>query len=172
MFYFYHGTTINHLIEILSSKYIRASNINDPKFGRFLTNSKYIFCNVINDEVIDTLQDIDELIGLGEISIIIDPLILKYKNAYFNFGWSKEPTKKSILLNSDNIDSTIKKVIKQYRYPYILTHEVLFKDKINNKFIIGIVINNDEIFNKINKLLLTHNMTHVKIFNRMPKLFK
>lgn len=176
MFYFYHGTNIDNLKNILDSGYIYSSNQLDEKYIRIIPDSQYIYCNIIGGTIIDKFKKIDELIGLGEISIIIDPIILNYKTGYLNFGWSKEQNNKSIKLNKKSkIDDVINKLINIYRYPYVMTHEVLFKNKINNKFIVGIVINkyNDKYkknYIAVKKLLQDHGLANVKIFNHMPKL--
>ena len=181
MFYFYHGTNIDSLDNILKKRYIYPSNMIDKKYTKVLPGSKYIFFNIINNNIIDTFENRDELIALGEITIIIDPLVLKYKKAILNFNWSKEPTPKSLVLNDTDIDNVFDKLISIYKYPYIMTHEVIFTDSINIKFIIGIVVPNPvlinsnnnsykENYNIVKKILKKYKLDHIKIFKSMPKL--
>ena len=133
MFYFFHATSIKSFKNILKSKYIQASIHLDTKYLKTTYPLKYVFTNIYEDGL--PLEP-DEKQGLGEITIIIDPIILKYKLCYFNLGWQGD-IDNSIIMNY-HVDEVLDLVKANYKYPFILTHETLFRNRISTKFIIGI----------------------------------
>lgn len=126
MYYFFHSTTLESFENILKTGYIFASfylDYKQKKYIRMNPDSKYVFTNIYVDGL--PLKK-DEKAGLGRITFIIDPIILKYKKCYFNKGWFADVKENSILMN-DNVDYVLNYLQHNYRYPYILTHEALFK---------------------------------------------
>lgn len=103
MFYFSHSTNFNNFLKIIRSSYIYAPYYAPYQLrGLSITtkNSKYIFTNLFVNDL--PLKD-DDKKGFGEVSIIIDPVILKYKICYFNPGWTGGIDSKTIIMNN-NID--------------------------------------------------------------------
>jgi hypothetical protein len=85
--------------------------------------------------------------GWGQIAFIIDPDILNYKSAWYNYGNCGGVRKDSIFMN-DNVESVLSDVRKNYRFPFFLQQEVLFNRRISMRYVIGIVYgeeNNKEI---------------------------
>ena len=79
------------------------------------------------------------------------------------------------MIDDSNISIIINKLVENYKYPYVTSHEILFEDKISTKFIIGIVINkhNDRYIEnrrKVVNLLNKYKMPNVKLFTSMPVL--
>ncbi len=128
MFYFAHSTNFDNFRKIIESRYIYA-----PYYAPYelhglsskVNRSKYIFTNIFLNDL--PLKD-DERKGFGDISIIINPNILKYKTCYFNVGWYGHVYDKTIIMN-DNIQLVLDLARKNYRYPYLLANEALFKKK-------------------------------------------
>jgi len=54
-----------------ASKYLKES---DKHYIRMNPDSEYVFTNIYTDTI---KLDPNELLGLGEISLVIDPIILK-----------------------------------------------------------------------------------------------
>lgn len=165
MFYFFHGTSLKSFEKILDIGYIWASAYLDKEDVRMCCDSKYVFTNIY---VCDLCLTLDEKAGLGKVTILIDSIILKYKLCYFNRGWFGETNEKTIILNN-HMKSVIKFLQKSCKYPYILSHEALFKKRISIKFIIGIICEHS-LKHKVQNLLTKHGMNFVKIFEQFPKL--
>jgi hypothetical protein len=128
--------------------------------------SEFIFTNIYIDGL--TLRD-DEKMGIGEITFIIDPLILKYKICYVNpFGWFGYIYDKTIIMNN-NIDLVLDLVKKNYKYPLVTSNEALFKKRISTKFIIGIICES-EFEEPVRTYLDENGYEYVKIFNKFPRL--
>lgn len=123
IYYFFHGTTFKSFKNILKTGYIYASYYlknKESKYVRIIPDSMYVFTNIYTSEV--PLMG-NEKGGLGEITLLINPIILKYKSCYVNYGWLSDVNEKSILMN-DNINKILETLPKIYKYPYILTHEI------------------------------------------------
>ena len=166
MYYFFHGTSLESFINILKNSKIFASYYlpdSDKKYIRMNNESKYVFTNIYVDGL--PLKS-DEKAGLGRITLIIDPIILKYRICYFNYGWVGD-NNNSLLFN-DNVDTIIDYLLNNYQYPYILTHEVLFKKYIPMQFIIGIICDVSD------EKLVTQYMNkygyNLSLFNKFPTL--
>lgn len=169
MYYFFHGTSFESFKNIIKTKYILASfylKKNQKKYIRMNNKSKFVFTNIYVDGL--PLQS-SEKGGLGSITFIINPVILKYKKCYFNNGWLAN-IDNSIIINN-NIDNVIEYLKHNYKYPYIMTHEALFEKSISMNFVIGIICN-DEYKNEVKKYLKKYGYQHIKIFNKFPTLKK
>ena len=129
------------------------------------TRSKYVFTNIYVDHL---PLKYDEMAGLGQIALIIDPIILKYKKCYVNFGWSGNINEHTLIMNDVNLGFILNCLETNYKYPYILTHEALFKKKISIKFINCIVCD------KHNEILVRNILDKfgydIQIFNKFPTL--
>lgn len=167
-FYFTHSTDFNQFKKILKTNYIYASYYLPKNSSRFCgpNISKYVFTNIYVNNL--PLRD-DDKFGIGPIIFIIDPLILKYRICYLNFGWLGDIYKNKTIILNDNIDYAIKYLQTNYKYPYVLTNETLFKKRISLKFFIGIVCK-PELEEKIKKYLKKYNYAHVQIFHKLPIL--
>ena len=146
--YFYHGTTYTNLT--------KTSNYRFSK-------TPYIYANIFPCK--NRLTRDDKTGGLGEITILIDPTIIK-RGAYFNSGWVGDVTDKSIKLTSKNIVKIQKRLCQTNGNPYIMTHEVLIDKDVPSVFIIGIVVHDDKLRAKVSKL------TSIKTFKLLPMLIK
>lgn len=169
MFYFSHSTNFNNFRKIIRSSYIYAPYYAPYQLrGLSITtkNSKYIFTNLFVNDL--PLKD-DEKKGFGEVSIIIDPVILKYKICYFNPGWTGGIDSKTIIMNN-NIDFVLDLAKKNYRYPYLLANEALFNKKISTKFIIGIVCRKKYKY-EVREILDKYRLYYVKIFDHYPNIY-
>lgn len=165
MFYFFYGTDLESFKNIIRMKNIYASYYLQNKFKKYIRMivSKYIFTNIYIDGL--PLND-NENKGLGKITFIIDPNILDYKKCYFNKGWISDINDKTIVMNN-NINYVINYLKTHYTYPYILTHEALFKKNISICFIIGIICDK-ELENSVRKYLNKYGYIKIKIFNKFP----
>lgn len=168
MYYFFHGTTFESFKQIIKHKHIYASFYLPHKLKKFIRMSpdtKYVYTNIFMEGL--PLRD-DERAGHGEITFIIDPLILKYKTGYLNkSGWAYS-IDNSIIIN-DNIDYALQYIKEHYKYPHVFTHEVLFKKSISIKFIIGIICE-PPLQDKVRQYLNIHGYDRIKIFNKFPVL--
>lgn len=167
MYYFFHGTTVTAFKNILKDGYIYASKYLNQEQIRMISNSKFIFTNIYIDGL--PLQS-DEKMGLGEVTLLIDPIILKYKKCYVNFGWLSN-IKDAIVFNDTTEEYILNKIKNNYQYPYILTHEALFKKRISMDFVIGIICSK-QIESSIKKYLSKYGYTHLRIFHHFPTLLK
>ncbi|XWV26666.1 hypothetical protein QJ857_gp0394 [Tupanvirus soda lake] len=168
MFYFTHATTIDNFKKIISSKYIYAPYYAPFKVQglSYIADSKFIFTNIFVDGL--KLRE-DEKAGIGKITFIIDPLILKYKVCYVNpYGWYGYIYDKTIIMNN-NIELVLDLVKQNYRYPLVTSNEALFRKSISTKFIIGIICE-PELEESVRELLNEYGYEHVKIFNKFPIL--
>jgi hypothetical protein len=171
MFYFFHATTIENFKNIIESGYIYSSKYSPFEVYGMTTEtktSKYVFANIYVDGL--PLKE-DEKMGIGKITLIIDPIILKYKICYVNpFGWYGNEYDKTIIMNN-NVDLVLALIKKNYKYPLVTSHEALFKKKISAKFIIGIIC--DAKYQElVRKILDNNNYDYVQIFNKFPKLIE
>lgn len=167
MYYFFHATDNERFINILKKEYIYASKYLPKKYLRLSGRNahEYVYTNIF---IGGLPLRADEKAGIGSITLIIDPLILKYKVAYFNKGWNAKIKKDTIIMN-DNVIEVLNYLKNNYSYPYILTHEVLFKKRISIKFVIGIICEPD-IEDHIRRNLNKYGYSHIKIFNKFPSL--
>nr|AEX63339.1 hypothetical protein mv_L1137 [Moumouvirus Monve] len=165
MLYFFHGASYESFKNIIKTKYIYASLYIDQKYLRSAYPLKYVFTNIYVDNL--PLRE-DEKAGFGAITFIIDPIILKYRTCYFNIGWDGDINKNTIIMNN-NVDEVLDIIRNRYRYPYITTHEALFRKRISIKFVTGVICE-EKYQNDVRKYLDKHKLFHVKIFNKFPKL--
>ncbi|AUL78414.3 hypothetical protein QJ856_gp0403 [Tupanvirus deep ocean] len=168
MFYFIHATNFDNFKSILKSKHIYAPYYSPFKIKGMSAEakSKFVFTNIFTDGL--TLRE-DEKAGIGEITFIIDPLILKYKVCYVNpYGWYGYIYDKTIIMNK-NVDLVLDLVKQNYRYPLVTSNEALFRKSISTKFIIGVICEPD-LEQSVRELLNEHGYEHVKIFNKFPIL--
>lgn len=170
MFYFFHGTSLKSFKNILKTKYIYASKYIDEKNLEYVPPDKcylheYVFTNIYVDDL--PLRK-DETKGYRIITLIIDPIILKYQTCYFNDNWSSDIDDHTIIMN-DNINKVLDIVKNNYSYPYIMTHEALFKKRISMKFVTGIICENI-LEDKVRKYLDKYGYATIKIFNKFPTL--
>lgn len=163
MFYFFHGTTMKSLKNILKTGYILPSSNLESKYLRTAYPLKYIYTNIYTNGI--PLKK-DQTTGFGQITLIISPEILNYKTCYFNIGWMADINKNTIIMNN-NIDRVLKLLKINYKYPYILTHEALFKEKISVKFVGIVCVKKDELI--VRKMLNKYNYK-INIYNKFPKL--
>lgn len=165
MFYFVHATTFCAFESVLKEGKIIASYYlpsNLKTFIRMNSETKYVHTNIY----VQGLQlEEDEKQGIGEITIIIDPSILKYKICYFNKGWIAN-TDKSIIMNG-NEKEVLGYIIKNQKYPFVLQHEALFKKNIPTEFIMGIICGKSEL-PMVRKYLNKYGFKYVKVFNKFP----
>ena len=129
-------------------------------------DTDYVYTNVYVDGL--PLDD-REYAGLGEVTLIIDPLVLKYHTCYFNKGWNAH-TDDSIIMN-DNVDTVLEYITDSYEFPFILRNEALFKKSISAKFIIGIICE-PYVKPMVRRYLDQYGYKHVKIFRRFPSLIR
>lgn len=167
MFYFFHGTTFCAFASILETGRLIASHYLPSSLKshiRINPETKYIYTNIYVDGL--PLDD-REYAGYGEVTLIIDPLVLKYHTCYFNKGWAKH-TDNSIIMN-DNVDTVLEYVTSSYKFPLITQHEALFERSISAKFIIGIICE-PYVKPMARKYLDQYGYSYVKIFRRFPTL--
>jgi len=144
MYYFVHGTLLRSVKNILKTGYIYAAYyLKDRKYivttQTHETDSKYVFTNIYDDLLLKSLKP-DETMAFGQITFIIDPIILEHKICYFNPGLVSVVNKDSIVMNK-NVPHVLSLVKKNYKYPFILTQEALFYKRISMKYVIGIITN-------------------------------
>lgn len=167
MFYFFHGTSMEAFENILKEKYMYSSkylNKVAPKYVRTNIDIDYVFTNIYTNDI--PLKE-DEKSGFGPITLIIDPIILKYKKCYLNEYWVGDINSRTIIMNN-NIPLVLNKVKELYRYPLVTTHEALFKNRISMRYVTGVIYEkNDK--NKIRKLLDKYGYQRIKIFKEFPK---
>lgn len=164
MFYFIHATSLNNFEKILKTGFIYASFFL-PSQKTLLSGpvlSKYVFTNIYTDDLPLTKE---EYAGIGEVTLIIDPIILKYKKCYFNIGWNGSVDDTTIIMN-DNIDYVLDIVHSHYQYPFVITHEALFKKRININFVIGVISNKNN-QRLIKKLFKKYGFCTIKYFTRL-----
>lgn len=167
MFYFIHGTSYQNFKKILKKEYIYASYYlpnKQTRLGGQIT-SKFIYTNIFVDNL---PLNKDEKSGFGEITFIIDPIILKYKTCYFNPGWYGNINENTIIMNH-NIRLVLDLVKQNYRYPLVTSHEAMFRKKISTMFVIGIICEPD-LKNSVRYYLNKYGYYHVQIFNQFPTL--
>ena len=169
MFYFFHGTTLEAFASILQYGRIFAPN-ELPDYlkhhVRMRGDPGYVFTNIYADCIKDQLQP-DEKAGLGVVTIIIDPLILKYHKCYFNKFWRAGVNDESIVMNN-NVEIVLGYLCSHYRYPYITTHEVLFKGSISSHYITGVICEK-ELIPDVKKLIDDHSLK-IRVFKKFPTL--
>ena len=147
-YYFYHGAQFDAFEQILKEKYIYSRKYTCEKFHRCgEIDENMIFTQLMTNEIIDDgkLQEkyFNKLAGFGQITILLDPLILKYKNAKYIDFWSGGLIKYSIELNQTNINDIGKKLhtkLLDFKEIHFYSHEIIFFDKISTKFIIGLIL--------------------------------
>lgn len=167
MFYFTHGTTFCAFASILKTGRLTASYYlpgHLKSYIRMNEGTKYVHVNIYVDGL--PLED-DERGSLGEVTLIIDPLVLKYHTCYANKGWETHADN-SIIMN-DNIDIVLKQVLDNYKHPHATNNEALFKKSISAKFIIGIICE-PHVKPMVRKYLDRLGYQYVKIFRRFPTL--
>lgn len=168
MFYFIHATTMDNFKKILESGYIYA-----PKYAPFeiqglsgiQSDSDFVFTNVFTDGL---HLKWDEKMGIGRVTIIIDPLILKYKICFFNPQWYGYLYKETIIMN-DNVDEVLNLVKKNYRYPFVTSHEALFWKSISIKFMIGAICEK-KYQPQVRNVMDENGYNDIPIFNNFPRL--
>lgn len=173
-FYITHLTSFSNMKQILKSNILSANIHLDKKYWRLsgYVPSKYIFTNmIINEKTNDS----------NGPRLIFDGDILYNESFYFNPGWIGDPYDKSIHIDKDfsKKDKTkkIKKIIvivdsmvdepdNIYQGPQFMRHEILFEDKIDLKYLIGIncVGCTKKEVGVIKKLLEKNNRKEVKIY--------
>lgn len=166
MYYFFHGTTLESFCNIMRTGMIVAPyymSKAEKKYIRMNPTSKYIFTNIYVDDL--PLKS-DETAGVGRITLIIDPTILKHKTCYFNYGWLAD-TDSSIIFN-DNISTITTWLCNNYKYPYILTHEALFKKSISLKYVTCVICAKSD--RKIIKKYMRKYGYAFKLFDEFPVL--
>ncbi|CAH6420534.1 Hypothetical protein MVR_LOCUS155 [uncultured virus] len=124
----------------------------------------------------------DEKQGLGPVTIIIHPLILKYRACYFNKGWNAGVGENSIAMN-DNVDVVLDYICNSCRYtwadtghpaasnslyPYLLTHEALIKGPIPIAFVSAVVCEPD-VKHTIQQLIADSGL-NIRIFSLLPQM--
>ena len=184
MFYFYHGTTLEAFASILQTKHIYgALNLpTDLKHHiRMGGDTNYVFTNIYADCIKDKLGP-DERQGLGDVTIIIDPLVLKYRACYFNKGWRAGVDETSIAMN-DNVDTVLDYICNNCRrtytemgfpivsdrlYPYLATHEALIKGPIPIAFV-GAVVCWPDVESTVRQLIADSGLD-IKIFSLLPQM--
>src|SRR5690606_37352379 len=97
------------------------------------------------------LTKLDRTGALGEISIIIDPLIAKYHLVYFNPGWHGELTNSSIRITEKTM-CEIHTYLCNKKGHYFNTHEALIKGDVSIKYVIGLVVFDDDLRQKVKQL--------------------
>ncbi|XWV26664.1 hypothetical protein QJ857_gp0396 [Tupanvirus soda lake] len=170
MFYFIHATTIDNFKKIISSKYIYAPYYAPFKVQglSYVAYTKFVFTNLFLNEF--PLRE-DEHAGTGQITLIIDPLILKYKKCYVNpYGWVGGIYDRTIVMNN-NVDLVLDLVKKNYRFPLVTSNEALFRKNISTKFIIGVICK-PEYDDIVQKYLDENDLSYVKIFRQFPVLLE
>jgi hypothetical protein len=168
MFYFFHGTSLESFKNILKMGYINASIYFNPKEKKYLKSAhelKYVFTNIYIDGI--PLRE-DEKGGFGEITFIITPFILIDKIAFFNKSWVGNINENTIIMN-DNFDYIIDYLKKNYKYPYILTHEVLFKKRISMDYVIVIICENHN-EKEVKKNLKKYGYEDIEIYDKFPHI--
>lgn len=184
MFYFYHGTSLEAFASILKTKRIYGA-LNLPthlkQYIRMGGDTNYVFTNIYADCIKDKLGP-DEKQGLGPVTIIIDPLVLKYRACYFNKGWRAGVNDTSIAMN-DNIDAVLDYICNSCRYtwadtglpngsdslyPYLATHEALIKGPIPIAFV-GAVLCDSDIKPTVRQLIADSGLD-IKIFSLLPQM--
>lgn len=172
-FYFLHSTSFDNMIQILKTDKLYA-NIHINKRYRRLSGdepSKYVFTNVITNN-----HSITQYFGVG---LMFSKNILNEKCAIFNRLWLSSPDDESVYVkNVEEMKKLIETFDLPFKYnnilidplnvqlPYRMTHEVLFEDSIDLKYLIGIHCPgcDNKQKRKIRKLLRTNNRQNVKIY--------
>jgi hypothetical protein len=166
MYYFTHSCNLESFENILKTGDILASKYLDPKYIR-MTEFNYVFTNIYVDGL--PLRA-DETAGLGRVTFIIDPDIIKYFKCYFNRGWHGGVNSNTIVMNCKNDYKIVRYLQKHYSYPYIMSHEALFKVGIPLELVMGVICNKED--EEIVEKIMINNGYQWPIFYKFPKLIR
>ena len=173
-FYFLHSTNFENMLRILKTNKLYANKHINKRYRRLSGDSpsKYVFANVITNN-----HPITSNFGVG---LIFSKDVLNEQPVIFNLGWKVDPDDDSIHIKSvDEMKKLIETLDLSNRYnntligddltlPFTMTHEVLFEDNIDLKYLIGIYCPDcdNKQKSKIRKLLRKNNRHFVKIYGQ------